>query len=82
MWPFRPRQPRHPAEDDREWIHSSEAATQRKALKRKAGCLWGCLTEPFVAIGLTVVAVVFGHACLTRRAARQRDAEGKDATHE
>ena len=47
-----------------------EGALQR--LRRKAGCILGLFTEPLVLLGVTLLAVVFGRAYLTRRAERLR----------
>jgi len=39
--------------------------------KRQAGCLWGCLTEPFV-IGALMIGSVFGAYSYGRKAERAR----------
>ena len=39
--------------------------------KRQAGCLWGCLTEPFV-IGALVIGSLFGAYNYGRKAERAR----------
>lgn len=40
--------------------------------KRRAGCIWGCLTEPLVILGATFLAAILGRAYLVRRARRLR----------
>ncbi|NSW58674.1 MAG: hypothetical protein HPY44_21890 [Armatimonadetes bacterium] len=41
-------------------------------LRRRAGCIWGCLTEPLVILGATILAAVLGRAYLVRKARRLR----------
>lgn len=40
-------------------------------MKRQAGCLWGCLTEPFVLFALATVSL-FGAYSFGRKAERAR----------
>lgn len=47
-------------------------------LKRKAGCILGLFTEPLVLLGVTLLAVVFGRAYLSRRAERLRARQSED----
>jgi len=60
----------------------SDAAPQEQRglqrLKRKAGCILGLLTEPLVLLGVTLLAVVFGRAYLSRRADRLRARQSED----
>lgn len=76
MWPWRrkamsARQEAPTDEPDDPDHGRSEEPTRR--LRRRAGCVWGCLTEPIVLAGLTLLAVVFGRAYLVRRARRVRE---------
>lgn len=43
-------------------------------VKRQAGCLWGCLSEPFVIAGL-MIASLFGAYTFGRAAERARKAQ-------
>ncbi|MBP8953104.1 MAG: hypothetical protein KBI47_11975 [Armatimonadetes bacterium] len=43
-----------------------------RKLKRRAGCIWGCLTEPLLILGVTLLAAVLGRTYLVRRARRLR----------
>jgi F0F1-type ATP synthase assembly protein I len=40
-------------------------------VKRQAGCLWGCLTEPFVIVTL-VIGSLFGAYSIGRKAEQSR----------
>lgn len=44
--------------------------------KRQVGCLWGCLTEPFV-IGALMVGSIFGAYSIGRKAERARLKQAK-----
>jgi hypothetical protein len=59
-----------------------DAAPQKERglqrLKRKAGCILGLFTEPLVLLGVTLLAVVFGRAYLSRRAERLRARQSED----
>ena len=54
-------------------LNEQEKDGRKKKLRRRAGCLWGCVTEPIVLVGVTLLAVVFGRAYLVRRAQRLRE---------
>ena len=47
----------------------------RGKLRRRAGCLWGLVTEPLALLVVTLLAAVFGRAYLVRRAQRLRERE-------
>jgi hypothetical protein len=42
-------------------------------LRRRAGCIWGVLTEPVFILGATFLAAILGRAYLVRRAQRLRE---------
>ena len=59
---------------------SDAAKREWRDAKRHAGCVWGCLTEPFVLIAL-VTASMFGAYTFGRKAERVRlEQEKKDET--
>lgn len=68
---MRRREPQAPGSEP-----STEAPPARESrlrrFKRKAGCILGLFTEPLVLLGVTLLAVVFGRAYLSRRAERLR----------
>ena len=78
MWPWRrkgmPAQEDVPP-DEPEDAEDRRSEERKRRLRRRAGCVWGCLTEPIVLGGLTLLAVVFGRAYLVRRAQRMREQE-------
>ena len=73
MWPFWPRTansgPKPPSQAD---APPSGAAESGEKLRRRAGCIWGFLTEPIALIVVTLLALVFGRAYLVGRARRLR----------
>jgi hypothetical protein len=48
-------------------------------LKRRAGCILGLFTEPLVLLGVTLLAVVFGRAYLSRRADKLRARQSEES---
>jgi hypothetical protein len=49
-----------------------------KNLGRKAGCLWGCLTEPLVLVILAVGTLIGWRLLGQRSRSRREKGEGKD----
>jgi len=78
VWRIRPS----PQDDAQPPVDAVEAAlgrtARKKAIRRKAGCVWGCLTEPLVLLGATVAALLFGRAYLVRRAQRLREQQAAE----
>lgn len=42
-------------------------------LRRRAGCIWGLITEPLFILGVTFLAAILGRTYLVRRAKRLRE---------
>lgn len=53
------------------------AKREWRDVKRQAGCLWGCLSEPFVIIAL-VIGSLFGAYSIGRKAERSRRQAERD----
>ena len=47
-------------------------------MKRRAGCLWGCLTEPLVILFLVAVALLTGRYLWRRRSEESSQTEGRE----
>ena len=73
------REPGESGEPDADSLRDESGSDK---LKRRVGCIWGCLTEPLFILGATFLAAILGRAYLVRRARRlrqhARDEDRKD----
>ena len=57
---------------------TDEEPERETKLRRRAGCLWGCLTEPLVILVLVLAALLTGRYLWGRRHARGKRRKGDE----